>query len=142
MAKKISFLDTKDKVDLTPMIDVVFLLLAFFMVTTDLTEESDLSITLPVNVPTESEDLPQENVVEIRPSGQVLLNGSPVDDPASIRMPQLVNTLTRLRDSAARSGDEMSVTIIADPDSLHGRSIAVLNACAASKIKFVMFSQD
>ncbi|MGE9295224.1 MAG: ExbD/TolR family protein [Puniceicoccales bacterium] len=143
MAKTISFLDTKDSVDLTPMIDVVFLLLAFFMVTTDLTEESDLGISLPANVPADpNADLPDEHIVEIRPSGTVLLNGAPMDNPASIEMPQLITTLARLKASSDRAGQKTSVTIIADPDSLHQRSIAVLNACAAAQVKYVMFSQE
>lgn len=143
MAKRISFLDTKDGVDLTPMIDVVFLLLAFFMVTTDLTEESDLGIQLPANVPAPpGTPLPDEHIVEIKPSGVVMLNGAPMDNASSINMPQLVTTLERLKASSDRAGQKTSVTIIADPDSLHLRSIAVLNACAAADIKFVMFSQE
>jgi len=143
MAKRISFLDTKDKVDLTPMIDVVFLLLAFFMVAVDITEESDLGLRLPANVPINNpEKLPDEHAVEIQPSGQILLNGAPMDTATSINMPQLVNTLTRLRESSDRAGAKTAVTILADPDSLHERSIAVLNACAAAEIKFVMFAQE
>ncbi len=143
MAKKSEFLDTKDTVDLTPMIDVVFLLLAFFMVTTDLTQESDLGITLPaITQPDPNATPPKEHIVEVNPSGEVLLNGQPMDTPVSIDMPQLVNTLKRLRESADRVGTKTSVTIVADPDSLHERSISVLNACAAAGIKYVMFSAE
>ncbi|MEO0794998.1 MAG: biopolymer transporter ExbD [Verrucomicrobiota bacterium] len=143
MAKKVSFLDTKDTVDLTPMIDVVFLLLAFFMVTTDLTEESDLGLKLPANTQQSNPDeQPDEHIVDIAPSGEVSLNGSPMDNAGSINLPQLVNTLSRLKEAADRAGQRTSVTIMADPDSLHERSIAVLNACAAADVKFVMFSQD
>lgn len=141
--KRQNFLDTKDTVDLTPMIDVVFLLLAFFMVTTNLTEEADLGIKLPANVPTPpGVQLPEEHVVDIEPSGEVLLNGSPMDSSVSVKMPQLVTTLRRLKASADLNGQQTSVTIVADPDSLHERSVAVLNACANANIKFVMFSAD
>ena len=143
MARRQTFLDTKDSIDLTPMIDVVFLLLAFFMVTTDLTEEADLSLKLPASIPnTDNQNLPDEHVVDIEPSGEVLLNGSPMDSSSSIMMPQLVTTLRRLKASADLSGKQTSVTIMADPDSLHERSIAVLNACANADIKFVMFSAE
>jgi len=143
MAKKVNYLDSSGAVDLTPMIDVVFLLLAFFMVTTDLTQESDLGITLPAIAPPDPNAVPpKEHIVEVRPSGEILLNGQPMDNPVSIDMPQLVNTLERLKGSADRVGQKTSVTIVADPDSLHERSIAVLNACAAAKVKFVMFSAE
>lgn len=43
-----NILDDVDEVDLTPMIDVTFLLLIYFMVTTMLKQpESELSIQLP-----------------------------------------------------------------------------------------------
>ncbi|GHB99239.1 ExbD/TolR family protein [Cerasicoccus arenae] len=143
MAKTISFLETKDSVDLTPMIDVVFLLLAFFMVTTDLTQESDLGITLPAMTPPDPDaSPPDENTVDILPSGEVRLNGLTMDNQVSIDMPQLVSTLSKLKGAADRGGQRTAVTIVADPDSLHERSIAVLNACAAAKIKYVMFSSD
>lgn len=143
MAKTVSFLDTKETVDLTPMIDVVFLLLAFFMVTTDLTQESDLGITLPAIAPTDPNATPpKEHIVDIEPSGEVLLNGQPMDNPVSVELPQLVNTLERLKGAADRVGQKTSVTIVADPDSLHERSISVLNACAAAGVKFVMFSAE
>ncbi len=143
MAKKNPFLDTKDGVDLTPMIDVVFLLLAFFMVTTDLTQEADLGITLPaIAEPDPNATPPDEHIVEIAPSGEVRLNGAVMDNPVSVEMPQLVSTLSRLRGAAQGAGQRTAVTIVADPDSLHQRSIAVLNACAAANVKFVMFSQE
>ena len=42
-------------VDLTPLIDVVFLLLIFFMVSTSFVKESQLSIRLPESEVAESE---------------------------------------------------------------------------------------
>ena len=45
---KIKTLHTEDKVDLTPMIDIVFLLLIYFMVTATLIrQEASLNIQLP-----------------------------------------------------------------------------------------------
>lgn len=134
-------LQEDDEYDLTPMIDIVFLLLIYFMVTTALIkEEADMSIKLPANVPPSKDaDLPDEQVVEIMASGQVLLNGAAKDGFNSRDMPDLTQTLRRLKTANDRGGLKTSVTIIADPDSLHQRSIDVLNSCAAADIKFVMF---
>ena len=141
--KRINALAGQDKTDLTPMIDVVFLLLAFFMVTTDFQEEADLGLKLPANVPPPPDvQLPDEHIVDILPSGEVLLNGSPMDNINSRGMPQLVNTLQRLKASSDRGGIRTAVTIVADPASLHQRSIDVLNACAAAKIKYVSFASE
>lgn len=141
--KKNPYLAEEDKFDLTPMIDIVFLLLIYFMVTTALIkEEADLGIKLPANVPP-SDDTPppQEQVVEILASGEVYLNGASVDHIESRQMPELTRTLKRLKAANDRGDFKTSVTIIADADSLHQRSIDVLNACGAADIKFVMFGQ-
>ena len=58
--------------DLTPMIDCVFLLLIFFMVTMRIVqEETELIIPLPSNVtpPEPPEHLPQNINIEIDPFG-------------------------------------------------------------------------
>lgn len=133
-----------DEYDLTPMIDIVFLLLIYFMVTTALVkEEADMSIKLPANVPAQPDaDLPVEQVVEIMASGEVRLNGARMDGIDSRMMPELTRTLARLKAANDRGGFKTSVTIIADADSLHQRSIDVLNACASADVKMVMFAAE
>jgi biopolymer transport protein ExbD len=136
--------ETEDKVDLTPMIDVVFLLLVYFMVTTTIVqEESDIGITLPSDTPPAKnpENMPSEHIIDILGDGQVLLNGAPLDSPESREMPQLTRTLTRLGMADKRMGIETIITIQADDDSLHQKSIDVLNACAAAGLKIVSFGQ-
>lgn len=138
--KKRNILKEEDSFDLTPMIDVVFLLLIYFMVTTDLTEEADMGLKLPVPAPPDLDvQPPEEHVVEILPSGEVKLNGATMDFNTR-KMDGLVLTLKRLKTSADSTGIRTSVTIIADPASLHQRSIDVMNACAAAKIKLISFA--
>lgn len=62
-------------VDLTPLIDVVFLLLIFFMVSTTFTRESHLQIDLPTadGEPASEAQVEQIDVV-INASGQYLVN--------------------------------------------------------------------
>ena len=144
MAKFNSALLEQDKFDLTPMIDVVFLLLIYFMVTAALIkEEADISIQLPTpSDNTSSDELPEEAFIFIEPSGQVLFNGSPIDQLDSRAMPGLAQSLERLRLNADASGRKMFVSIQADPASLHQRSIDVLNACASAKVRFVSFGAE
>lgn len=142
MAKTNVFLETNDKFDITPMIDIVFLLLIYFMCL-PLQQEADISIRLPSNTPPSADiRLPNKHIIEVYPNGLVLLNGAPVDDKASRTMPQLVNTLTRLRLSAERIGDDTIVEIQADPDSKHQRSTDILNACAMANITKVSFARS
>ena len=135
-----SVLESEDKVDITPMIDVVFLLLIYFMFL-PLQQEADIGIKLPSNTPpAENLELPSEHIVEIFPNGLVLLNGAPMDNVGSRRMPRLSTTLTRLKLSSDRAGIDTVVKIQADPDSPHQRSIDVLNAAATADISKVSFA--
>lgn len=133
-------LESEDKVDITPMIDVVFLLLIYFMFL-PLQQEADIGIKLPSSTPpAENLELPSEHIVEIYPNGMVLLNGAPMDGNHSRDMPRLARTLTRLRMSSDRSGIDTVLRIQADPDSPHQRSIDVLNAAAKAEVTKVSFA--
>jgi biopolymer transport protein ExbD len=135
-----SVLESEDKVDITPMIDVVFLLLIYFMFL-PLQQEADIGIKLPSNAPpAENLELPSEHIVEIFPNGLILLNGAPMDGVSSRKMTRLSTTLTRLKLSSDRAGIDTVVKIQADPDSQHQRSIDVLNAAATAKITKVSFA--
>ena len=141
MAAVNKILETEDKVDITPMIDVVFLLLVYFMFL-PLQQEADIGIRLPSKTPPQLQnlDLPNEHIVDIFPNGMVLLNGAPMDSTNSRNMPRLTTTLTRLRLSADRIDMDTVVKIQAAPDSPHQRSMDVLNACSRAEISKVSFA--
>ena len=140
MAAANDILESEDKVPITPMIDVIFLLLIYFMFL-PLEQEADLGIRLPSDTPpTEDLELPSEQIIEIFPNGLVLLNGAPMGDSGDRTMARLESTLTRLRLSAERSSVDIVVKIQADPDSPHQRSIDVLDACAEADISKVSFA--
>jgi len=72
-------LDDVDEVDLTPMIDVTFLLLIYFMVTTMIKQpEAELSAILPGQAaPSSSYNKPKpESHIEIDPDGSVRVDGN------------------------------------------------------------------
>jgi biopolymer transport protein ExbD len=125
-----------------PMIDMVFLLLVFFMVTAKpIKQESDIDIGLPGTVAQEeSVDIPDEQKIIIQADGQVVLNDLPMDSPERRELPALVATLIRFRESAEANKSEALVTIDADDEASHQRIIDVLNACAQAGITGVTFS--
>ena len=132
----------KTKPDLTPMIDVVFLLLVFFMVTTTLIkEETDLGIQLPTDSKAKaSDELPNRHTIDILPDGSVDFNGAPIASPAEkITLHGLIATLKRVKGTSDRMGQKTVVVVIADPISPHNKTVEVLDACAASEIEFVSF---
>ena len=138
------YLKSKDKVDLTSMIDVVFLLLIFFMVTTTIIkEESDISFKLPTNVPAAPDTpLPEEHLVDILPDGSILLNGAPAGEPENNELPELAGILTQIRESSERAGFQTLILVNPDESSTQQAIINVLNACVAAKVTSVTFAED
>lgn len=128
--------------EIAPLIDMVFLLLVYFMVTASLVRsEADLGIRLPgALAQAESVDMPDEQIVEISKEGRVVLNGREFDSAFSQDLPELTATLTRYKQASNLSKNEAMITIMAHSESKHQRVIDVMNACAAADIKNVTFA--
>lgn len=127
---------------IAPMIDVVFLLLIYFMVGTTLQkQEADISFTLPgVAETSEAIDFPDEQIIEIRADGQVVVNDYAFDEPTAARLVQLTGMLTRFRQATEASRSTAAVTIAPDPTTPHQRIVRVMDACAAAGIDQVNFA--
>ena len=138
-------LDDVDEVDLTPMIDVTFLLLIYFMVTTMLVQpESQLSFQLPGKPQSSDSVTPmRSSKINSMSDGTITLNGSPipVDDPYELT--ELIKKLTdtrKLRDGLIQRGEkskeeaELKVEIETDGLSDHQTFVSILNACSAADI--------
>ena len=125
-----------------PMIDMVFLLLVFFMVTArPVQQESDIMLGLPGAVAqAESVDIPDEQRILIQADGQVVMNEMEFDAANDRELPQLVATLTRFKEAADNARSEALVTLAPDDDSRHQRIVDVLNACARAGITGVTFA--
>ena len=124
-----------------PMIDMVFLLLVFFMVTArPIKQESDINIGLPGKVEqSEAVDIPDELRILIQSDGQVVMNDLVYDAPDSRTMPQLVGVLKRFQESAEANKTRPLVTLSPEAAAKHQRIVDVLNACAVAEIKGVTF---
>ncbi len=143
MAKKNreNVLLSEDYFDLTPMIDVVFLLLIYFMLL-PIQQEADLLFALPSDTPPQANvSLPSEQFIQIAPDGSIFLNETPIDNPGDIEFRELQSTLYRLRTSADRGGIATVVTIFPDSDSPHQATISVLDACAKAGVKQISFAE-
>jgi len=140
---KINMPTTDDpKLDVAPLIDMVFLLLVFFMVTASLVKsEGDIGVRLPGMVQqAESVDMPDEQIVEITDTGCIFLNGRQFDSAGTQELPELLVTLQRYVATAVAGKNEAMVTIVAQDETKQQRVIDVLNACAAAGIKNLTFS--
>ena len=145
-----NILDDVDEVDLTPMIDVTFLLLIYFMVTTMLKQpESELSIQLP-GKPQSSDVTPMDMLkVRIGDEGEVYLNGSEIEDGFDLLMLDLVANLKtqkgmrdQLINSGAKSKEEAELKVEIESSGIaeHQAAVSVLNACSSAGVNKVTFS--
>jgi len=81
--------------NLTPLIDIVFLLLIFFMVSTTFTKESHLSINLP-EADGETADAPKKMVeVVIDKNGQYSINGQNLITTKLITLKQAIEKVSQ-----------------------------------------------
>ncbi|NVJ49887.1 MAG: biopolymer transporter ExbD [Gammaproteobacteria bacterium] len=68
--------DDDANVDMTPMLDIVFIMLIFFIVTTSFTKEDGLDMTRPTNNQNQSsEDKNAPVAIEINDIGEVVYDG-------------------------------------------------------------------
>lgn len=130
------------KMDMTPMIDCVFLLLVFFMVGTTLhKQEADISFQLPGQAEqSEPVQIPDEQIIEIYGDGTIMLNDMKYDEPTDSNLPELVETLKRFKATADANKIESMITIAPAGEVKQQRVVDVLNACAEAKIKNVTFA--
>lgn len=134
-------INEKVELQIAPLIDCVFLLLIYFMVSSSLKHsEADLSMSLPSAVAQSQElKMPDEQIIEVLTDGSIVLNDRAYKDPAKADLAELENTLIRYREASVLMNVPAMITIAAEDDSRHERVIDVLNACAGAGITSVTF---
>ncbi|MEH6473195.1 MAG: biopolymer transporter ExbD [Halopseudomonas sp.] len=118
-------------VNLTPLIDVVFLLLIFFMVSTTFTKEMHLKIDLPKATGEAVADAPLVIDISITADGGYTINDK-----------RLVNgqieTIKRAILKAARNKEQLPVIITADAQTPHQAVVSAMDA--AGQLGFIQLS--
>jgi biopolymer transport protein ExbD len=127
---------------IAPMIDVVFVIMLFFMVMAGAVKvEKELNSQLPGRSEgSNSTDFVDEQIITISDTGEVSLNDEPFDSPQSQDLPQLKATLMRLKQNADAAKTPCTVTIISDEQAKYSRTIDVLDALAVAQISSVTFT--
>jgi biopolymer transport protein ExbD len=127
---------------IAPMIDCVFLLLIYFIMTSTLKkQEADISFQLPGTVEqTEPVEMPDEQFIEIRADGTVVVNEYPYGNVNEGDLPRLAGMLNRFREANEANKSEAQVTIIPDDGTPHSGVVKVMDACSKAKIKSVNFA--
>jgi biopolymer transport protein ExbD len=123
---------------IAPMVDVVFVLLLFFMASAgSQIVEKELAVDLPKKGITLPGTARAWLVIDISSDGQVSLNDEAFGTPNDRNLARLRSKLNGLIDDF---GDADPVLIRPSGDTRHERIIEVLNACTAAKVKNLTFS--
>jgi len=105
------------RVDLTPMVDVVFLLLIFFMISTTFVESPGISIKLPETSSQTIDREPKEIKVYLSKEG-VIYHGE-----KNISIDDYKGLLAEYQADAK----ETTVLLLADQDSRHGKVVVLMD---------------
>lgn len=121
-----------EPVPLAPLIDIVFLTLVFFMITSVYsTMESEIGITLPTASSAQFNDRSQGEIyINLRDDGAIVINGREVD---AAELQEILNRVATYFPGG-------SVIIRGDREAHLGRAIAILDACKTADIQNVSFS--
>tara|TARA_R100001039_G_C1847944_1_gene108040 strand:+ start:2300 stop:2776 length:477 start_codon:yes stop_codon:yes gene_type:complete len=112
-------------INLTPLIDVVFLLLIFFMVTTTFTRETRIAVNLPEANAEQAESVPNQLEVLVSQSGRYSVNDRLL--PGNDLM-----TLGRALIDAAAGDRSTPVLLIADAEATHQSVVTAMDAIGQS----------
>ena len=129
---------------IAPMIDVVFVIMLFFMVMAGAVKvEREINTKLPGTAETSGPvDFVDEIVINIYETGEVTLNDEPMDSAAARDMPQLRNTLLRAKQGSDAAKSQLMVTIVSEPQTRYSRVVDVLDALATAQIENVSFTTN
>ena len=127
---------------IAPMIDVVFVIMLFFMVMAGAVKvEHELKTTLPGNAETAQEtELPDEVTIGISESGEVTLNEDPLGAPQDRALEGLYTQMVQMRKAAEQAKTKMLITVQAEEAARYERVMNVLDVLARAEITNVTFA--
>lgn len=111
------------KLNMTSLIDVVFLLLIFFMVTTTFEKQAKLKIQLPEATEKIQNQAQSQIVISISEKGSIYLNNNEL---LNSQYASIASGLKRM----VEEGDKPSIVIRADANAAHKYVVTVMDVLA------------
>jgi biopolymer transport protein ExbD len=119
------------EINITPMLDIVFIMLIFFIVTTSFTKETGATIIKPI----------AEQAVALR-NGTILIGVRPNDDIWMSKRQIELREVRQMVERAKAENPEGSVVIIADRGSRIGTVTQVMDQVKLAGIEGIAISAD
>lgn len=118
---------------MAPLIDIVFLLICFYLLVAQfVSSQDDASVQLPIIAASQGQpEMPAEIVVNVKSDGELIVEG---------RSLSLVELRSLLTDRKLKAGaNTLRVVIRTDRRGLFGRLDEVLQTCRQSGLKQIIF---
>ena len=112
-------------INITPLIDVVFLLLIFFMITTTFNRETRLQLTLPKTQVELMESQPAQIEIVVAKDGKYTVNGRGLLD-------RRTETLRQVLELESQGDLNIPILLIADAEATHQSVITVMDTVGQS----------
>lgn len=123
------------EINITPMLDIVFIMLIFFIVTTSFVKEFGVDMSRPSNEPPKTEKLSEVIFVKIDDSGQIFVKNRPTD----------IRAVRANIESGLALKPDASVVVAASRQSDAGLLVRVVDqarVAGAGQVSLVALSQD
>ena len=121
------------ELNITPLIDVVFLLLIFFMVSTTFDRESEINITLPEASEEYTEVEIDKIEISIDAEGKIYVN-------EQVLLNSQLNTIREALRNAAYDLDKPQILISADAEATHQAVVRVMDAARQLDLVKITFA--
>ena len=138
--------DVTPELDISSLIDVTFLLLIYFLVTSAIqVRETDLGMKLPAAMPSDQQPVIDPMFIRIDASGTISVgvgaSQQVLDSDVTVRdLPMLTAQLDMYASAARAANSTPLVQLWADSGATQQRVIDVINALASKDIQSVTFT--
>lgn len=119
--------DDETEINITPMLDVVFILLIFFIVTSSFVRESGVDVHRPDQATTAKPEEPADILIALADNDDITIDGRMVD----IRVVRA--NIERLRVNRPQS----AVVLQADPDASNGMVVRIIDQAKRAGVERV-----
>ncbi len=134
MLEEYGFLQKKEstaEINIAPLLDMVFILLIFFVITTNFNRQSGVEVQKP-KAQSAVYQGQKTILIGISREGSIHIHGRQVS----------IDKLTRIVTSEIARRPDANVVIVADRGSILGRAVEVMDACALAGVKKVSVAAD
>ncbi|TIH15924.1 biopolymer transporter ExbD [Marinifilum sp. JC120] len=114
----------RSEINMTPLIDMVFILLIFFIVTTSFVREAGVDVQRPSAQSAETKE--KANVIlGLTGEGQIFVEGRPLD----------IRSVRAYMERFLAETPDGSVVIVADKSSMTGETVQLLDQCRLAGVR-------